>query len=147
MSSTGDAATLAGALRELAHRLQLLERGQVSAFGFTTSQSRVMLEVAGGGSVPMHRLVAGLQLDSSTVTRIVDNLVRDGLLRRARDRHDRRLVLVQLTAEGTATAVVLEEALAASYQLLLGRLPPGAPVQVLESARLLLAALDERKRV
>jgi DNA-binding MarR family transcriptional regulator len=139
-------AALAGTLRQLAQKLQLLERGQVSAFGFTSSQSRIMLEVAAGFSVPMHQLAAGLQLDSSTLTRTVDNLVRDGLLQRARDRRDRRLVLVQLTPKGQEAAAVLEEAVAGSYQALLSQLPPGAAERVLESARLLLAALGRMEQ-
>lgn len=144
--ATAVPAALAGALRQLAHKLQLLERGQVSAFGFTSSQSKIMLEVAAGGSVPMHQLAAGLQLDSSTLTRSVDNLVRDGLLQRARDRSDRRVVLVQLTPKGREAAAALEEVVAGSYQALLGRLPPGAAERVLESARLLLAALGTLER-
>lgn len=139
--ATAVPAALAGALRQLAHKLQLLERGQVSAFGFTSSQSRIMLEVAAGGSVPMHQLAAGLHLDSSTLTRSVDNLVRDGLLQRARDKRDRRVVLVQLTPRGQETTAALEEVVAGSYLALLSQLPPGAAERVLESTRLLLAAL------
>jgi DNA-binding MarR family transcriptional regulator len=76
----------------------------------------------------------------------VDNLVRDGLLQRARDRRDRRLVLVQLTPKGQEAAAVLEEAVVGSYQALLSQLPPGAAERVLESTRLLLAALGRMEQ-
>jgi len=137
-------AALAGSLRHLARELQQLERAQAKEWGFTTSQCRVVLELADAGSLPMRELVERLQLESSTVTRIVDNLVRDGLLRRAREQRDRRLVLVQLTERGQASAAALEAAIAGCYRRFLQRLPGSSVQQVVASVRLVRTALEGR---
>lgn len=48
----------------------------------------------------MNQLSERMSLARSTMTRVVDTLVRDGILERVRDREDRRLVEVQLTEKG-----------------------------------------------
>lgn len=49
---------------------------------------------------PMNELASFLRLGNSTVTGLVDRLVRRGLVRRQRRAADRRLVLVSLSARG-----------------------------------------------
>ena len=49
---------------------------------------------------PMHELADVLRLGNSTVTGLVDRLVRRGLVRRQRNSTDRRQVLVSLSARG-----------------------------------------------
>jgi MarR family transcriptional regulator, organic hydroperoxide resistance regulator len=52
----------------------------------------------------MNELSEALSLTTSTVTRMVDNLVRDDLIERGHDQFDRRLVIVRLTNKGKGLA-------------------------------------------
>jgi DNA-binding MarR family transcriptional regulator len=77
-----------------------------------------------GGPLPQHALAARLRLQKSTVSRLVDQLARRGIVRRAPDRVDRRRVLVSLTASGRRRADRLAAARAALCTELLRRLAP-----------------------
>jgi MarR family 2-MHQ and catechol resistance regulon transcriptional repressor len=72
----------------------------VEAAGLTMSQLGVLEALFHLG--PMHQREIGQKLLKSggNITMVVDNLERQGLVRRERDREDRRFVTVHLTEEG-----------------------------------------------
>jgi DNA-binding MarR family transcriptional regulator len=59
-----------------------------------------ILRGAGGDGLPSLEIGARMVARVPDVTRLVDRLETDGLVRRARVRQDRRVVLVQITAKG-----------------------------------------------
>jgi DNA-binding MarR family transcriptional regulator len=61
----------------------------------------VTLEEAGGG-VPMNEVASRILASKSGLTRVIDRMEKDGLVRRERIEHDRRVVLVHATDEGLA---------------------------------------------
>ena len=132
---------------ELVQRLvrvfQLFERDQIKIHGFTSSQCYTLLELLKQESISMNELSNKMNLDTSTMTRVIDNLVRDGLVKRVRDENDRRFVVVELTPKGQGTAQSLRQSIEAYYQKITENLPPGQTEQVLASVQLLLTAFEK----
>ncbi len=71
--------------------------------GLTLTQLRVLFLVRADNGASAGALAEGLSVTPSTVTRIVDRLVRQGLIRRETDHGDRRLVRHYLSASGDRT--------------------------------------------
>jgi DNA-binding MarR family transcriptional regulator len=70
-----------------------LQRGEKRCFGVTMSQCMMLELLEQEGPKMVRELADRLGLDTSTASRVVDVLVRDGLLRRRRDeKRDRRPV-------------------------------------------------------
>ena len=90
----------------------------------------------------MNELSARLNLDGSTVTRVVDILVREGWVRRERCPQDRRMVRVELTPEGEARAERLWADLMSFYRRIVAGIPRGRVEEVLRSTQLLLDAFE-----
>ena len=68
--------------------------------GLTASQLGVLETLLHLGPMPQTRLCGKLLMSGSNLTTVVDNLERQGWVRRERDAHDRRVQNVHLTAEG-----------------------------------------------
>lgn len=74
----------------------------LSPIGLTCRQGAVLLNCAlGEGDTPAE-LARYHDLDISSITRMVERLRKKGLLRRTRDRRDRRRVILTVTPEGLA---------------------------------------------
>ncbi len=69
-------------------------------FGLTESQLAVLEAVYHLGPLCQGELGQKILRSGSNVTTVVDNLERNGLVRRQRDAHDRRMQIVHLTNQG-----------------------------------------------
>jgi MarR family transcriptional regulator for hemolysin len=56
-------------------------------------------------------LADALGLEASSLVRVIDLLIENGLIERREDAHDRRAKILQLTADGKTRAAQMEEAL------------------------------------
>jgi DNA-binding MarR family transcriptional regulator len=96
------------------------------------------------GPMTVRDLARDLGLDTSTITRVVDVLVRDGMARRARDeKRDRRRVFVSLTGRGRALATKLERCADDYSERILKRIPAEMREDVIHTLRVLVDAIDE----
>jgi DNA-binding MarR family transcriptional regulator len=68
----------------------------------STMNIHVLLVLAAGGPVPMHRLADLQDASISAMSGVVSRLEERGLVERTHDRQDRRVVTVGLTAAGSA---------------------------------------------
>src|SRR2546425_9955051 len=68
-----------------------------AGLGLTMTQLRVLFILRGEDGLPAGSLAEYLEITPSTVTRIMDRLVSNGLVRREVDDDDRRLVRHRLT--------------------------------------------------
>jgi DNA-binding MarR family transcriptional regulator len=84
--------------------LSLCEDSTFREYGITTEQFSVLLAVKtrGGsvGSVRIIDLVDALERSPNSISMLVDRMVKAGLVKRTRDRRDRRAVRVSLTNKG-----------------------------------------------
>jgi DNA-binding MarR family transcriptional regulator len=90
----------------------------------TIAQYRALVVLASRGPQRMVDLAAVLAVTPSTAGRMCDRLVRKGLIRRQRDRADRRVVQVSITPAGKQ---VVDQATARRRELIAGilaKLPP-----------------------
>lgn len=78
--------------------------------GVTVAQAYTLLTLPSAVSITMNDLSAKMELASSTMTRMVDQLVAKGLVERQHDEEDRRVVWVKLTVKGQAVQHTLDEA-------------------------------------
>ena len=79
---------------------QSCDRMCLAERGVGASQSYTLLSLPQEDSLGMNELSEAMGLANSTTTRIVDQLVRKGLVRRKTDAADRRVVKVALTPKG-----------------------------------------------
>ncbi len=125
-------------------RVNALQRGEKRCFGVTMSQCVALELLLQQGAMTVRDMARDLGLDTSTVTRLVDVLVRDGMVRRARDeKRDRRRVFVSLTARGRSLAAKLERCADDYSERILERIPPEMREDVVHTLRVLIEAIDD----
>lgn len=133
-------------VQKMVRTLHLFERAALTRHGFTYSQSYVMVHVYRNKNMTMNQLSAKMNLDTSTITRIVATLQRDQYLYRERNPEDRRVIFIRLTEKGERAAKELILELRGLYQKLLSNLPSGEEKNVQLSAMHLLHAFEKLKR-
>src|SRR5689334_7555890 len=82
------------------HLLRRLRRHD-DAMGLTAARASALSILVFGGPATLSTLARAEQVSAPTMTRLVLGLERDGLVRRAADEHDGRVVWLQATAKGT----------------------------------------------
>jgi len=92
-------------------------------------------------AVPMSRLAERLDVSVSSTTGIVTRMEERGLVERAHDRDDRRVVFVRLTPEGQRIVRSVESAGRDRLATILGELEPDELARVLDAARLFSEAV------
>jgi DNA-binding MarR family transcriptional regulator len=80
--------------------MYLLDKEIETTFGLTSARVFTLLAFNSREIMKMRELSEALSLTSSTMTRMIDNLVKEGLVERGHEPRDRRLVIVKLTNEG-----------------------------------------------
>lgn len=89
----------------------------------TVFQLRVLMLVAGRPAVNVADVAAELGVHRSNATRVVDRLVRAGLLTRVADPGDRRRLLITLTGDGRRLVADVDDHRRAEIAAVLGRIP------------------------
>lgn len=97
-----------GYLISMAHRLQVqMLQERLKAHGITIAQWYALVELWCGDGLTQKDLAERIVLAPATVTRTLDRMERDGLVRRERSSEDRRAVHVYLTERAIALLEVL----------------------------------------
>ena len=127
-------------------RVNALQRDEKRCFGVSLSRCVTLETLLQEGPLPVRDLASRLGLDASTVTRSIDGLVREGLVRRTRDeRQDRRRVFVALSARGRSLAEKLVHCADAYSDEILERIPREHRKDVLFALGVLVEAIDDLK--
>lgn len=106
----------------MARAISKATRGIDTALGatrFSQTQWRVLITLSERGALSIGDLATAIFVESSAVGRAVGRMERDGLVRRARDRVDRRITRVSLTLEGRLKMEELRAVVAAELDRLL----------------------------
>jgi MarR family transcriptional regulator, organic hydroperoxide resistance regulator len=130
-------------VQKLVRIFQLFERDQIKVHGFTTSQCYALIELYKAGSLTMNELSERMNLNTSTMTRIMDNLVRDKYVERDRDEADRRIVVVRLTEKGKEATGKLNDTVIDYYRQIIANIPEGQMEEILKSVEILLKAFEK----
>ena len=85
-----------------AHAVEVNTNRHLSDHNLTISQFGVLEAVYHLGPLSQRQLADKILRSSGNLTMVIDNLERDGLVRRDRDELDRRIMRISLTDEGRA---------------------------------------------
>lgn len=141
VDSTADA--MQGQLWRLLRGLERIDQEFLSRYGVTTSQGEALMAFSDDSRASMNELSRTLGLANSTMTRMVVNLVARGLVRRAEDDQDRRVVRVTLTAEGRKLQGSLKEARREIQRLILTEIRVEERAAILEVLEKLNGAIQK----
>ena len=87
-------------LRRVGDKLALCQDLTYSKYGLTTEQFGVLASIKSRGPLRPTDLGSLLERSVNSVSMLIDRMVKAGLVRRTRDRKDRRVVTVSLTEKG-----------------------------------------------
>jgi DNA-binding MarR family transcriptional regulator len=133
-------------LRELEREVELALTGQTECCGVTPAQCHLILAVEEAGETSVSEAAAALELDSSTLSRAVDGLVKAGLLKRKEDPANRRRQIISLSAKGQKKAASINSICDRYYQGLLGALPAKESKAIVAALPVFVTALREWRR-
>ena len=127
------AVTLHRALTDFVRQYQFRNRNEICCYGVTVSQCYLLDALATRGPLSMQELASHLCLKISTVTRLVDGLVKKKLVRRQKDSEDRRVVRAELTEAGQKTQEKITDDLLATQEQILLSMPENVREEVVRA--------------
>lgn len=118
-------------------------RSLAAAGEVSLPQYRALVVLASRGPQRAVDLADVLGVNPSSATRLVDRLVRSGLVRRTRERSDRRALRVTLSPPGRALVAEVTRRRRAEFERLLDALPTAQHEQIVSALRALADAAGE----
>ena len=116
-------------------------RDEAFCEGVTFHQFMILDAVAKEKELHMADLHKILSVEKSTTTRLVNPLIKKGLMRRDTAAHDSRAVKFTLTKEGRETHKKVLICLTDFFQRVLGNIPVKKRNEVLESVKIFILAI------
>ena len=132
-------------IRILVRDLGILEKSDTSCCGVTISQCHAIVEIGRSEEISLNELAKRLNLDKSTMSRTINNLVKSGLVIREMHPEDRRYVTIKLTDGGMDTFKNIEFRMKEYYKNIFQSIPDNKREQVLESLKLLTESVNKNK--
>ncbi|MBI2560165.1 MAG: MarR family transcriptional regulator [Planctomycetes bacterium] len=132
-------------MQEIIRGFHVLEKNASISCGITPSQWATLLAFNNTNALKMSELSERLSLATSTMTRMIDTLVKEGFIERKPDFADRRLVMVRLTKEGKRLKQRLYKLQSGYFNTLFGHIDADIREQVVASLNNLLLAFRKIK--
>jgi DNA-binding MarR family transcriptional regulator len=111
--------------------------------GVTFHQFMILDAIAIKNELQMSELHKYLAVEKSTTTRLVNPLIKKGLLKRQKAQHDSRAVTLTLTQEGKKIHQKVTLCLAGFFQKVKQSIPQDKKQQILESIRIFIRAIKD----
>ncbi len=102
-------------LRRVGDTLALCQDSVYGKYGLTTEQFGILASLKSRGPLRPSDLSQILERTPNSISMLIDRMVKTGLVRRTRDRKDRRTVTVSLTGKGDAA---VEPAVPAGWEFI-----------------------------
>ncbi|HYE83965.1 MAG TPA: MarR family winged helix-turn-helix transcriptional regulator [Clostridia bacterium] len=131
--------------RQLVRNLSFLDKSEASCCGTTLGQCNAIFEIGRVKEISLNELADLLELDNSTMSRTINNLVDQQLAVRNVDPQDRRYVRIKLTDKGFDIYRTVRTNMNMYYMSILKDIPEEKHDQVLDSLTLLLEAMKKNK--
>lgn len=132
-----------GQLRDLIQKMGLLEEQQTKCCDLSLVQCHVLSEVGDSEGLSVNDLSLKLNLDKSTTSRHITNLVKSGLIDRLENPTDRRYFTLSLTKSGTQTYSTINETMDDYYDQLLKSLTENQQQQISDALELISKAINQ----
>lgn len=133
-------------LRLLERELGALDEQQKTCCEVTMAQCHTIVEIGRKQSITLNELAELLNLDNSTMSRTVNNLVNKDLVKRVVNLKDRRYVTISLTEDGQKVFRGIEEDMDGYYEKVLQSIPEDKRPSLIDSLQVLVEALNKNKR-
>lgn len=130
----------------LVREYELCDQMCMGQYRVTASQGYTMLTLPESESMTMNALSEAMGLANSTMTRMIDQLVGKGFVRREADEEDRRVVCVSLTAQGKETRRNLEQAQQYFFGQVLTEIPQDERHVFLQVLERIVAAIEKVRK-
>jgi DNA-binding MarR family transcriptional regulator len=143
MEELSNVIKLRESIRQMERKLGVLEDCKVSCGGVTITQCHALVEIGRAKSISLIELSELLNLDNSTMSRTVNNLVNNGLAERELDKKDRRYVTIKLSESGINVFESIETNMNSFFLKVLQSIPTDQQEQVLDSMQILLEAISQ----
>ncbi len=142
MNAAMDSKQLRELVRKLERKLGVMQDGEYSCCGITLAQCHALVEIGRAVNISLNELAELLNLDNSTLSRTVNNLVANELAKRDIDPQDRRCVAITLTESGFKIFEGIEASMDLYYSKIYQSIPEDKQQQVLESMQILLESIE-----
>jgi DNA-binding MarR family transcriptional regulator len=130
-------------IRILERNFGLLDKCETSCSGLTFAKCHAIVEIGRSKTISLIELAEKLNLDNSTMSRTVNNLVNKNLAERELNTKDRRYIKIKLTENGLKIFENIEVSMAIYFQKVTQSIPKDKVKQVIESLKLLINAINE----
>jgi DNA-binding MarR family transcriptional regulator len=127
-------------------KFTIRDRNEKFCYGVTLTQCYTLESIANQKKMTMLQLSNELGLAISTITRVVDILVRDGFIQRYHGKQDRRNVYVELMDKGREMAEKLKVCSEQSWLGVFNQIPHSKRSRIIEDVELLYMILEEVNR-
>jgi DNA-binding MarR family transcriptional regulator len=128
-------------LQQLERELSCCLKVEIECCGVSMAQCQALLEIAKKEETSVVEVASGLALDTSTLSRMVNNLVNLGLVNRVLNPEDRRYVSLTLTAQGKKIGSSVETSISNYILKVFELIPVEKQSQVVESVAILADAV------
>lgn len=132
-------------IRMVLKQLGSLEKEGAVCCGVTIGQCQAIQEIGLTKQLTLNELAELINLDKSTASRTINNLVNEGFVERIIDSTDRRFIKIKLTEKGIKIFNAIDEGLETYFRNILGDIPSEKQKQVIESLWLLVEAVKKNK--
>ncbi len=122
---------------------QIIEREHVKQNGFSGSQSFLMIQLLDSEELSINEIAAVMNLEKSSVSRMVKILTRDGVLHKSVSVVDKRIAVISLTDEGRLMAEEIKAKREAYYRDIILNLPKGHVREVMSATEVLVTAMKK----
>lgn len=145
METVFNAKKLREEIRILERKLGALEEYHKSCCSVTMSQCHAIVEIGRTQKISLNQLAELLNLENSSMSRTVNNLVNNGLVKRDIAMQDRRYVTISLTEKGMELFKGIEEDMDGYYLKVYESIPYEKRQQVIEGLSILIDAINTNK--
>jgi len=132
-------------IRILVRNLGLLEKDQAGCCGVTLAQCHAIVEIGRSKEINLNNLAELLNLDKSTMSRTIENLVNQNLVLREIHTENRRYIKIKLTEKGVEIFRGIEANMDDYYNNIISLIPADKKNQVLDSLQILVDTLKVTK--
>lgn len=135
---------LFAALQKIVRQFQFRDLHSVGEYGITITECYVLDVLADRSPISLNEVAAAMNLDKSTMSRVVRSLEEKKLLSAETDPSDARALQVELTAKGRKLHSRIADDMAVRYADLLAGMQTRSRGSVVEAAEELAARLANR---
>ena len=128
--------------RKIERSLQKLNCSGMCSEKVTLTQCHALVEIGRIQNTSLKDLAQRLDLDASTVSKTVENLVKRKLVSRMPLKENRRMVAIQLTAGGLEVFRRIEEDMDRRFRQVMDRIPEEKLASVLKALEIYNRALE-----